>query len=62
MMLGFANNARPFDHVVKKKVAKDEYHLQCMPRETPGSANHSFLQRNQKHSGSFARQPQSLQL
>jgi len=34
---GFANNGKPFDHVVKDKVAKGEYRLECMPAEILGT-------------------------
>jgi len=34
---GFAKNGRPFDHVVKKKVANGEYRLQCIPGEILGT-------------------------
>ncbi len=35
---GFAHNGKPFDHVVKDKVAKGEYQLQCLPAEILGTA------------------------
>lgn len=34
---GFANNGKPFDHVVKNKVAKGELRLECLPAETLGT-------------------------
>jgi len=34
---GFTENGKPFDHVVKRKVAKDEYRLECLTAETLGT-------------------------
>lgn len=35
---GFANNGKPFDHVVMDKVAKGEYRLECIPAGILGTA------------------------
>lgn len=34
---GSASNGKPFDHVVREKVAKGEYRLQCIPAEVCGT-------------------------
>ena len=34
---GLAKNGKPFDHVVREKVAKGEYRLQCLPAEVLGT-------------------------
>ena len=34
---GFANNGKPFNHVVQDKVTKGEYRLQCIPAELLGT-------------------------
>ena len=34
---GCASNGKPFDHVVKRKVATGEYKLQCIPAEVLGT-------------------------
>ena len=34
---GFAKNGKPFDHVVKAKVARGEYKLQCIPAKLLGT-------------------------
>jgi len=35
---GFTKKGKPFDHVVKDRVAKGEYRLECIPAETLGTA------------------------
>jgi len=35
---GFTGGGKPFDHVVKKKIAKGEFKLQCIPAEILGTA------------------------
>jgi len=35
---GFANNGKPFDHVVKDRIAKGEYRLECIPAGILGTA------------------------
>ena len=48
---GFATNGKPFDHVVKDKVAKGEYRLECIPGEKVGISRPIEVYRANRASG-----------